>query len=102
LSGLVDVADISDLRKDFIEDIIQGMDKVGRMLFLYYWHQDEFEDRYGKQDIKRLEEVLKEVFATTGDLVLFIKEKTTNAPDSVDNMLGRLSEDVATADVDEV
>lgn len=98
LSGLVDKADVSELRKDYITDMVRGMDKVGRMMFLFYWHRDEFEERYGKEDLQKMEDTMKKVFAATGDLVLFLKEKTAYSPDSTESLFGNLSEDVATAD----
>jgi hypothetical protein len=97
LQGLIDKSDLSELRKDYITDMLRGMDKIGRMLFLYYWHHDEFKERYGEEDLMELEETLREVFQSTGDLVLFLKEKTAYAPDSAESLLGNLSEDVATA-----
>jgi uncharacterized protein YktB (UPF0637 family) len=97
LEGLVDKTDISELRKDYLKDMIQGMDKVGRMLFLFYWHRDEFEDRYGQEDLTKLEDTLKDVFTSIGDLVLFLKNKTAYSPESADSLFGTLSEDVATA-----
>ncbi|HUW11871.1 MAG TPA: hypothetical protein VM537_19245, partial [Anaerolineae bacterium] len=98
LSGLVDRADITELRKDYIKDMIKGMDKVGRMLFLFYWHFDEFEDRYGHEDMTKLEDTLKDVFNKIGDLVLFLKEKTAYNPDAAEALFGNLSEDVGQVD----
>lgn len=95
LQGLIDKADVSDLRKDYIIDMIRGMDKIGRMLFLFYWHNDEFEDRYGKEDMAKLEDTLRDVFKSTGDLVLFLKEKTAYSPDASEALFGQLSEDIA-------
>ena len=97
ISGLLDKADTMELRKDYITDMIRGMDKVGRMLFLFYWHRDEFEERYGKNELIKLEDTLSNVFESTGDLVLFLKEKTAFSSDSSENLFGNLSEDVATA-----
>lgn len=98
LSGLIDKADISELRKDYLADITRGMDRVGRMLFLFYWHNDEFEDRYGKEDMDQLEDTLQNVFLSTGDLVLFLKEKTAYGPDAVESLFGHLSEDIGTSE----
>jgi hypothetical protein len=71
------------------------MDRVGRLLLLFYWHQDEFEERYGKDDLQKLEDTLREVFQSQGDLILFLKEKTGYSPDESEAMFGALSEDVA-------
>jgi hypothetical protein len=97
LGGLVDVADMSEIRKDYITQMIQGMDSVGRMLFLYYWHKEEFENRYGDIDMKNLENTLRTVFESTGDLILFLREKTVYHPEFSESMFGALSEDVGTA-----
>jgi hypothetical protein len=34
-----------------MKDLMKGMDKLGRILFLFYWHGDKFQDRYGKEDM---------------------------------------------------
>ena len=94
ISGLVDVADLSELRNEYLVDMIKGMDKIGRMLFLFYWHSDEFKERYGEEDMKKLEDTLKKVFVNIGDLVLFLKEKTAYAPDISESLFGTLSEDL--------
>jgi len=95
LQGLIDKADISEIRKDYISDMVVGMDKVGRMLFLFYWHNDEFEARYGKDDLTKLEDTLLNVFKKTGDLILFLREKTSYNPTFSEDIFGSLSEDIA-------
>lgn len=60
-------------------DLMGGLDKVGRILFSFYWHKDKFEDRYGKKDIPELEDNLRNSFEQLGDLLLFLKQKTINA-----------------------
>jgi len=101
LEGLVNIADLSELRKDYIKDMIKGMDRVGRMMFLFYWHNEEFEDRYGDEDMGKLEDTLKQVFVSIGDLVLFLKEKIAYAPDNSESVLGSLSEDVGETSTNE-
>lgn len=60
-------------------DLMKGLDKVGRILFSFYWHKDKFEDRYGKKDMPELEDGLKNAFEQLGDLMLFLKQKTIDA-----------------------
>ena len=96
MSSLVETADLSELKKDYIGRMIKGMDAVGRMLFLFYWHQDEFEERYGDNEMKKLENTLRQVFKSSGDLVLFLREKNQNQPLLSDNLSGTLSEDIGT------
>ena len=56
---------------------------------------DEFEERYGKDELKDLEEKLKQVFKETGDLILFLKEKMALGGDNPENLNGTLSEDIS-------
>lgn len=60
----------------YMGDLMKGMDRLARILFLFYWHQDEFEERYGKQDLPELEDGLRNAFEAMGDIVLFLKQKT--------------------------
>jgi hypothetical protein len=58
---------------------MKALDRLGRILFQFYWHNDEFMDRYGKADMPELEDTLRNAFEVLGDLVLFLKEKDVNA-----------------------
>jgi hypothetical protein len=59
-----------------IPDLMKGLDRLGRILFSFYWHGDEFQDRFGKQDMPELEDSLRNSFENVGDVVLFLKQKT--------------------------
>jgi len=59
-----------------LKDVILGNDRIGRILFLYYWHNDRFSERYGDKDLVELEDLLRETFKSVGDLVLFLKQKS--------------------------
>lgn len=68
------------VRKDslvdrYTGDLMKALDRLGRILFLFYWHNDEFMDRYGKSDMPELEDTLRNAFEVVGDLLLFLKEK---------------------------
>lgn len=56
-------------------DLMKALDRLGRILFLFYWHNDEFMERYGKSDMPELEDTLRNTFESLGDLLLFLKEK---------------------------
>lgn len=99
LKQLLDVADLSELRSDYVNHLMKATDSIGRLLFLFYWHRDNFEDRYGRQEISKLESTFRNVFQSVGDLTLFLREKTTE-----DDVFGgdptedsSLSEDIGTA-----
>jgi hypothetical protein len=57
-------------------DLMKALDKLGRILFMFYWHGDRFADRYGKSDMPELEDSLRNAFEMLGDVILFLKQKT--------------------------
>lgn len=82
--------------KEWMPDIVKAMDRFGRMIYIFYWHNDDFQNRYGKQKMYDLEQSLKDVFNALGDNVMFIKEKTTevNMPFGEEN--DQLGDDMGT------
>ena len=63
-------------------NIAKTLNTLGTMLFMFYWHNNEFQDRYGKKDLPELEDTLRNSFEMLGDLLLKLKQKT------VDTMFG--------------
>ncbi len=76
ISGMLKAVRQDTLVDRYLGDLMKGVDKLGRLLFMFYWHQEEFADRYGKSDLPELEDSLRNAFETLGDVVLFLKEKT--------------------------
>lgn len=68
----------------YLGDLVKALDRIGRILFMFYWHNEEFTNRYGKQDLPELEDTLRNAFEINGDLVLYLKQK------SIDNGLAGL------------
>lgn len=62
----------------YLGDLMRALDRLGRILFLLYWHGDDFEDRYGKHDMPELEDTTRNAFEVLGDLVLFLRQKTVD------------------------
>ena len=60
----------------YLPDLIKGLDRLGRVMFMFYWHQEQFAERYGKQDLPELEDSLRNTFESLGDVVIFLKQKT--------------------------
>ena len=75
ISGLLKSVRQDSLVDRHMGDLLTALDRLGRLLFLFYWHNDEFTDRYGKADMPELEDTLRNAFEVLGDLVLFLKEK---------------------------
>lgn len=75
LGSLLKVLRQDNMVDRYMGDLMKGMDRLGRILFLYYWHGEEFEDRYGKQDMPELEDGLRNAFEGVGDIILVLKRK---------------------------
>lgn len=81
LSGMLKSIRQDSMVDKYMGDLAKGMDRLGRILFLYYWHGEEFEDRYGKQDMPELEDGLRNSFESVGDIFLVLKRKSVE-PDA--------------------
>ncbi len=75
ISGMLKAVRQDSLVDRYLGDLMKALDKIGRILFMFYWHQEEFEDRYGKQDLPELEDSLRNAFEVLGDVCLFLREK---------------------------
>jgi hypothetical protein len=91
IGGLVRTMDSDSAVDGYIGDMLLGLDRVGRILFMYYWHNDKFKERYGQQDMIELEDNLRNVFKNLGELTLFLKQKTIE-PDKSDSSEVELSQ----------
>lgn len=80
VAGLLKAVRQDSLVDRYLGDLMKALDKLGRIIFMFYWHQEEFEDRYGKQDLPELEDALRNAFEVLGDVVLFLKEKQVDVP----------------------
>ena len=60
----------------FMPNLLKGLDSLGRILFMFYWHGDRFADRFGKQDMPELEDALRNSFEGLGDVIIFLKQKS--------------------------
>jgi len=76
ISGLLKSVSQDSLVDRYLPDLTRALDRLGRILFGFFWHQDLFAERYGSQDLPELEDSLRNAFDSTGDLVLYLKEKT--------------------------
>jgi hypothetical protein len=78
LAGLASSKQSLEMIGEYVGDLIKAMDRLGRMLFLFYWRNEDFKDHYGQQDLIKLEDSLRDVFSSTGDLIIFLREKSVD------------------------
>ena len=80
LGAMVRSFNSQELVDKFLPDLTNALDRIGRILFFFYWHNDDFIERYGSEEIPELEDGLKNIFKGLGDLVLFLQQKTVVSP----------------------
>jgi len=92
LSGMLKSVRQDSLVERHLSPLVESLDSLGRLLMNFYWHGEEFEDRYGKADMPELEDSLRNAFEAIGDITLFLKEKSVESPfDEGDVNLDELS-----------
>lgn len=99
LNGLARNADSSEIMEDYMPALGSAMDKVGRLLFHFYWHNDNFKEKYGSQEMSNLEQSLKRVFTDLSDLLLFLREKTTSHRAMFETTKGELAGDLGQSEL---
>lgn len=85
IGGLAKTYDTGSVIDSYIPEFMKSLDKLGRVLFLYYWKNEDFAERYGSGGIAEMEDLLRGVFKSYGELVLALKKKAIDT-DSVDTM----------------
>ena len=61
---------------EYLPDLYQGNDKLGRLIFLLYVSPQLFIDFYGSDDIDTLENNLLSVFKQQSELILELTKRT--------------------------
>lgn len=60
--------------------LFKTLDALGRILMVFYWHQEDFKDRYGKEQLPEIEASLKNTFESLGATVMALKSDVTESP----------------------
>jgi len=62
--------------------LIKALDAIGRVLFTFYWKNEDFAERYGEEGLAEFEDLLRGVFKSYGDMVLQLKRKSSTNADT--------------------
>lgn len=79
LGGLLKSVRQDTMVDRYLPDMMKGMDRLGRVYFQLLWHGEEFEERYGKEDLPELEDSVRNAFEAIGDVTLELKKQTVEA-----------------------
>jgi len=76
VGSLVQVFDSVSMIDKYLPDMEEGLDRVGRILFLFYWKPRDFEEAYGTDDMTNLENQLLSNFKSFGTVVLDLLKRS--------------------------
>lgn len=79
-TGLIHATDERELIDKYFDDIVDGLNAIGQLLFNIYMHKDKVEEVYGKESYKEIENLVRNNFRNLGKMVvrLFNRPNTSN------------------------
>lgn len=78
LGSLVKTFDAVALATSYLDKIEDGVDALGRIVFLILWKPADFAEKFGDNDMPHLENTLVSAFEKHGDLVLELRQHAGN------------------------
>ena len=87
IGGLSKVYDSGAVIDSYVPELMKSLDRLGRILFLFYWKNEEFTERYGNEDMAEMEDTIRGVFKSFGDLVLQLREKTIGSEETTNTII---------------
>lgn len=87
MRSLMREANLDDQLASSVKTLTKAMHSCGELLFTFYQQQDDYLERYGEDEVKDLEDLLRDMFKQNGKLVLFLKQKSiaaSNAGETID------------------
>ena len=86
IGGLAKMYDAGAAIDMYLPEMMKALDRIGRVLFIFYWKNEDFAERYGEEELATMEDLIRGVFKSFGDLVLKLKEKSVSGSDSKEVM----------------
>ena len=76
VGALTNTYDAIAMVERYLPDLETALDRLGRLIFLFYWKPEDFSEAYGSDDQGQLENQLVSNFKSFGDLVLELLQKS--------------------------
>jgi len=69
------ISDVDSELQSYIPDMMKGMDKLARILFIFWYRPEKIKDKYSLNEFSESEDLLKDTFKNIGEVVLDLKQK---------------------------
>lgn len=76
LASLFRTNNVSSELDSYLGDLTLGLDRICRVLFMIYAHEEEVKDLYGSEDTRDIQDILESVVKDLGQTLLFLKKKS--------------------------
>jgi len=73
--------------QEYIPEFVDNLDRMIRLLLLFYWHNAEFADDYGIDEMAEFEDLLQSTINSTGKTILFLKQKSVGSSSGMTDVL---------------
>jgi hypothetical protein len=84
VGSLVKSFNVVDMIRNYVPKLEQAIDVMARILFLFHWKPDDFNDAYGVEEASNFENSITSCFEALGDVALDLKlkirERTNGSP----------------------
>jgi len=71
--------------QDYIPELVDNLDRMSRLLLMFYWHNADFSEQYGIDEMADFEDLLLSTIKSTAKIVLFLKQRSVeNSTTSTD------------------
>ena len=74
--------------QEYIPELVDNLDRMCRLLLLFYWHNSEFAEEYGIDEMADFEDLLLSTIKSTSKVVLFLKQRAVESSTGQTDVLG--------------
>lgn len=65
--------------QEYVPELVDNLDRMCRLLLLFYWHNREFSEEYGIDEMADFEDLLLSTIKSTAKVVLFLKQRAVES-----------------------
>lgn len=65
--------------QEYVPELVDNLDRMCRLLLLFYWHNSDFADEYGIDEMADFEDLILSTIKSTAKVVLFLKQRAVES-----------------------
>lgn len=80
IAGLLRTSGVEGHISEYTSGLMKDVDRLCRLLILFYWHGKYFQQQYGKAALPEMEDRIRSAIELVGDTILDLREKLRDIP----------------------